>query len=134
MRPILRGLPVLIAAGCHSSAPANPAPAPADPAAVTVHEVLTTPALVGRLVRVTGRCLGYAEPLLAKGSPPRTRSDWQLEDGGEALWVTGPFPEGCTATTPANGTSQVRGVVAHDTLLALGGGAPVARQYLVGQR
>lgn len=118
-------------AGCRPGGSGSPAPSGGGLSVVTVHEVLSQPGLTGRTVQVTGRCLGYSIPTIAKGSPPRTRSDWQLEDGGEAVWVSGALPEGCTATTPAGGATTIRGMVAQDTLPALGGGSPQPRQYLV---
>lgn len=112
---------------CH---PANGGSVP-GPAKVSVHDVLTTPALVGKSVEVTGKCLGYTVPTIAKGSPPVSRSDWQLENGGEAVWVNGPLPAGCTATTPAESASTIAAVVAQDTMPGLGGKAGATRQYLV---
>ena len=112
---------------CH---PANGGTVP-GPQKVSVHDVLTRPALVGKAVEVTGRCLGYSVPTVAVGSPPVTRSDWQLEDQGEAVWVTGSLPQGCTATTPAESASTISAVVAQDTMPGLGGQTPVPRQYLV---
>jgi len=112
---------------CH---PANGGTVPA-PQKVSVHDVLTRPSLVGKAVEVTGRCLGYSVPTVAKGSPPVTRSDWQLEDQGEAVWVTGSMPDGCTGTTPAEAPSTITALVAQDTMPGLGGQKPVARQYLV---
>lgn len=116
-----------VAAGCH---PANTGSTPA-PAKVSVHEVLTTPSLVGKSVEVTGRCLGYSVPTVAKGSPPVSRSDWQLEDQGEAVWVNGPLPTGCTATTPAESAGTITARVAQDTTAGLGGQPAMIRQYLV---
>lgn len=129
--PLCTLMLVAAAAGCHPSGSSTPAPAGDGIPVVTVREVLTQPSLTGRTVQVTGRCLGYSTPTIAKGSPPRTRSDWQLEDGGEAVWVTGALPEGCTATTPAAGPGTIRASVAQDTLQPLGGGSPQPRQYLV---
>ena len=117
-------------AGCHPGS--NGAPAPAGgPLQTTVHAVLTTPSLTGRTVEVNGRCLGYSAPTIAKGSPPLTRSDWQLEDQGEAIWVSGPLPAGCTSTTPASAPGLVTANVAQDTLPGLGGQSATPRQYLV---
>lgn len=116
-----------LSVACH---PASGGSTP-TPAKVSVHDVLTTPSLVGKAVEVTGRCLGYSVPTLAKGPPPVTRSDWQLEDGGEAVWVNGTLPPGCTATTPAESASTISAVVAQDTTASLGGQAPLVRQYLV---
>ncbi len=96
-----------------------------------MHALLTSPALTGRSVEVSGRCLGDSAPTIAKGSSPLTRSDWQLEDQGEAIWVSGPLPAGCTSTTPASAPGLVTGTVAQDTVPGLGGQAPMPRQYLV---
>lgn len=120
-------LTLIAAAACQ---PANSGTVPA-PQKVSVHDVLTRPSLVGKAVEVTGRCLGYSVPTLAKGSPPVTRSDWQLEDQGEAVWVTGPLPEGCTSTSPAEAASTISATVAQDTMPGFGGQQPVTRQYLV---
>jgi hypothetical protein len=120
-------LAVAGSAGCHT---ANSGTVPA-PQKVSVHDVLTSPSLVGKAVEVTGRCLGYSVPTLAIGSPPVTRSDWQLEDQGEAVWVTGSMPDGCTATTPAGSASTISALVAQDTMPGLGGQKPAVRQYLV---
>jgi hypothetical protein len=120
-------LALAAAPGCR---PANGGAAP-EPQRVTVHDVLTRPSLVGRRVTVTGRCLGYTVPTVAQGSPPVTRSDWQLEDRGEAVWVSGPLPEGCTATTAASGPSTIVATVAQDTLPALGAQGGRVRQYLI---
>jgi hypothetical protein len=118
---------VAAATACH---PANGGSVPA-PQKVSVHDVLTTPSLTGKAVEVTGRCLGYSVPTVARGSPPVTRSDWQLEDQGEAVWVNGPMPSGCTATTPAESASSISALVVQDTLPGLGGQKPALRQYLV---
>ncbi|MEO8138134.1 MAG: hypothetical protein ABI742_00750 [Gemmatimonadota bacterium] len=123
-------LAAALLAGCHPGG--NGAPAPAGgPLKTTVHAVLTTPSLTGRMVEVNGRCLGYSAPTIAKGSPPLTRSDWQLEDQGEAIWVSGPLPAGCTSTTPASAPGLVTATVAQDTLPGLGGQSAAPRQYLV---
>lgn len=120
------GLITAVVSACH---PANGGSVP-TPQKVSVHDVLTTPSLVGKAVEVNGRCLGYSVPTVAKGAPPATRSDWQLEDQGEAVWVNGPMPQGCTATTPAESASTVSAVVAQDTLPSLGTQKGQARQYL----
>ncbi len=126
MRPLFGAL-LVTAMACH---PANGASAP-TPQKVSVHDVLTTPSLVGKAVEVNGRCLGYSVPTVAKGSPPVTRSDWQLEDKGEAVWVTGPLPAGCTATTPAESASTISATVAQDTVPGLGTQKGTMRQYLI---
>jgi hypothetical protein len=131
MRSMLRGASLLAAlAGCQPKNQSTPAPV-GQPVKATVHEVLSGGNLRGQMVEVTGTCLGYSAPTIARGSPPLTRSDWQLEDQGEAVWVSGPLPEGCTATTPATGPGSITALVAEDTLPGLGGGAPSPRRYLV---
>ncbi len=117
-------------AGCRPGNHTTPAPN-GGPLRTTVHALLTTPSLVGRTVEVNGRCLGYSSPTIAKGAPPLTRSDWQLEDQGEAIWVSGPLPAGCTSTIPATAPGLVTATVAQDTLPGLGGQAALARQYLI---
>ena len=133
MRPLLLAVlafPV-VGAVCHPANAGTPAPAGQGRRHATVHEVLTDARLVGSTLDVTGHCLGYSTPTIAKGSPPLTRSDWQLEDAAEAAWVSGPLPQGCTATEPSPGPVTITARVARDTLQGLGGGAPIPRQYLV---
>jgi len=97
---------------------------------VTVRELLSTDAYVGRRVLVRGRCLGYTASV-AVGGPPLTRSDWQLEEGGEAIFVSGPLPEGCSATAGSTVSTTILADVAQDTLPRLGGRPAVPRRYLV---
>ena len=132
MRPLL-GKTVLLAglAACHPAKQSAPAPTGSDPRTATVHQVLTDATLVGLRVEVMGKCLGYSSPTIAKGSPPLTRSDWQLEDRGEAVWVSGAMPEGCSATEPAQSASAITAYVAQDTLRAFGGAPAEPRRYLV---
>lgn len=121
---------VLGAVACRPANGGPPAPVGGSTRA-TVHQVLTDSGLTGRVVNVTGRCLGYTVPTIAKGPPPLTRSDWQLEDQGEAVWVTGSLPDGCTSTTPADEPTAIIATVRQDTLPALGGQGGQARRYLV---
>jgi hypothetical protein len=132
MQPLL-GTTILLAglAACHPAKQDTPTPRGGDPGKATVHQVLTDATLVGLRVEVVGTCLGYSSPTIAKGSPPLTRSDWQLEDQGEAVWVSGPMPEGCTATEPAQSASAITAYVAQDTLEAFGGAPAEPRRYLV---
>lgn len=132
MRALLCATLLLTAGGaCQPRNQSTPAPVGTDPEKATVHEVLTVPSLVGRTVEVTGTCLGYSTPTIARGSPPLTRSDWQLEDQGEAVWVSGPMPPGCSATEPGGSPSTITAGVAQDTLPSLGGQEGSVRQYLV---
>ncbi|HXI19777.1 MAG TPA: hypothetical protein VNH46_01750 [Gemmatimonadales bacterium] len=117
-----------LGAGCRP--PANGAGTP-DPARVTVADIITRADLAGKAVEVRGMCLGYSVPTVAQGSPPVTRSDWQLEDRGQAVWVSGALPPGCTSTQPADGPSTITALVAQDTLPGLGGQAAIPRRYLI---
>lgn len=91
-------------------------------------------AYVGRLVSVSGRCLGWTGPAL--GSPPLTRSDWQLEDRGEAVWVSARLPQDCAG--PGGGLRPVvrfTGRVLLDTVPhPLRSAEPTPRPYLVQPR
>ena len=109
--------------------PSNRPRSTADQSA-TVREIVASGALVGRRVRVAGRCLGYSTPR-AVGGPPRTRSDWQLEDDGVAIYVTGPLPVGCSPTEGARETTTILAIVAEDTLSARRERPATARRYLV---
>jgi hypothetical protein len=112
--------------GVQPAVSGGPGPEPAaNPAAVTVRQVLTMQALVGETVVVTGRCLGKGAPTVAKGSQPLSGGAWQIEDSGVAAWVTGPMPEGCDG-----GSAVITARVAQDTLPRLSP-ARTLRQYLV---
>ena len=128
MRTILVAL-VVAGAACGPAANGTPPAGGARPKNVTVHDVLTRPELAGTLVAVNGRCLGYSAPTVAMGAPPVTRSDWQLEEAGEAVWVTGPLVAGCSSTVPAERASVIVAEVAQDTVGL--GAVRVVRQYLV---
>ena len=132
--------------------PAAPvAPAPAAPATVeppaaaaptgktiehtaipsaSVRELLADSALVGLTVRVAGTCLGYGA-LEAEGTPPLTRSDWQLEDEGFAIWVSGPLPAGCSPTAGATTRTLLVARVAQDSLRVFGSKTAKLRRYLL---
>jgi hypothetical protein len=131
MRALFAASLLMAIAACQPKNQGASPPVGSDPLKATVHEVLANPGLVGHTVKVTGTCLGYSTPTIAKGSPPLTRSDWQLADQGEAVWVSGAMPAGCSATEPAKTPSTILARVAQDTLVGLGGGATEARRYLV---
>lgn len=77
-----------------------------DTVDATIAEIVASPDLLGRKVRVTGRCLDvpYLRPI---GPPPRTRRDWQITDGGGAIYVTGSFPGRCSANEPLTIVAKV---------------------------
>ncbi len=95
----------------------------------SVREILADSSLVGLTVRVTGICLGYGA-LAAEGTPPLTRSDWQLADEGFAIWVSGPLPEGCSPTAGGTARSSLLARVAQDTLRGFGNATAKPRRYL----
>jgi hypothetical protein len=99
-------------------------------APVPLRDVAAGAVEAGRSIRVRGTCIGYAR-VVAAGPQPRTRSDWQLVDDDVALWVVGPYPDGCSGTIPSDAPGTYTMVVAADTLPALGGGPPRPRLYLV---
>jgi len=102
----------------------NSAPAPA---AVSVRQVITMQALVGEQVTVTGTCLANGSAPIALGAPPHGGT-WQIVQNGEAVWVSGPAPAGCSrdAAVPATITAWVM----QDSLPRLSP-ARFRRQYLV---
>ena len=128
----------MTAAACvppRTQAPAEP-PADATPwnvmpsrgDTVTVQALVAEPARhAGRTVSVRGRCLGWNGP--APGTGPVTRSDWQLGEAGQAVWVSAPFPAGCTGQ--GGGDVTLRAQVVMDTITVRGTGARRPRAYLV---
>lgn len=122
--------------------PARPLPRPpveitpinvpqrADIRKITIQQLLNSDSLIGEWVRVSGRCLGYTAQV-AVGPPPLTRSDWQLEDGEMAIYVSGSLPNGCSATEGSSDRITVTAMVAQDTLPALGNRPAMPRRYLV---
>ena len=123
------------AADLHGAGATASTPAPAGtPAADTVPlvriaELLARRELVGRTVRVTGRCLGYGV-VRAYGPPPRTRSDWQLASGDAAIWVTGQRPAECSATEGSAHDDTIIALVIEDTVRILSSDAGRPRRYL----
>jgi len=79
---------------------------------------------------VEGVCIGYSR-VQAVGPQPRTRSDWQLVDDSVAVWVVGPYPQGCSGTVPSQAAGTYTVTVAMDTLPALGDAPPRPRRYLI---
>ena len=106
------------------------APPRGDVREIAIRHLLNSDSLVGEWVRVSGRCLGYAAQV-AVGPPPLTRSDWQLEDGETAIYVSGSLPNGCSATGGSSNRITIRAMVAQDTLPALGDRPTMPRRYLV---
>lgn len=124
--PVIQKAALLFAGvvGFQPAASGGPAPA-GTPPAVTVRQVLTTQALVGETVVVSGRCIAKDTPAIAKGSRPLAARPWQIEDNGVAAWVVGPIPTSC-----AGGAVVITAQVAQDSLPRLSP-ARTVRQYLV---
>jgi hypothetical protein len=97
---------------------------------VEISKILSTPQYVGRTVTTNGKCIGYSTRV-AEGPPPRTRSDWQLEDSGVGIWVVGAFPAGCTGAEGDGRRISVRALVAEDTVQLLAPASRKSRRYLV---
>lgn len=94
----------------------------------SLRDVVASGALVGRRVRVRGRCLAMQR----EGKPPRARDAWQLSADGVFVYVTGPLPAGCRAMGAVMVT--IVAVVAEDTLPAIGDLPPAPRRFLVYDR
>ena len=78
----------------------------------------------GERVQVTGTCLDQFHARGSAGPPPVSRSDWQLANGTEVVYVTGRMPASC-----ASGTVTISATVGIDT--AVVDGQQHARRFLV---
>ncbi len=128
MRTMILAAAVLTTA-CGSQQVGAPAPKQGELPAVSVGAVLTTQALVGQTVVVSGYCIPAAKPAKAHGTQPVRHSDWQLTEGGAAVWVSGPKPAECSAS-PAEARSTITATVAQDTIPEFGRVRQI-RPYLV---
>ena len=137
------GLPLValtaLVAACTTATPATgdstPAPAAEGGAQaarepLTVREVLAPTVRVGDRVRVTGQCRGYSARSTL-GTPPVSRSDWELAGDGAAVWVNGALPDGCSVSEGSEAPTTIDARVAEDTLRALGPRGATPRRYLV---
>jgi len=97
---------------------------------VTIRIILDSDGLVGRSVTLKGFCRGYGS-LIGTGPPPLTRSDWLFADNGDAIWVSGRLPKGCSATEGSDQETTIDAVVRQDTLPAMGDNPARPRRYLV---
>ena len=97
-------------------------PPSADTVRATIGEIVSSRELVGRVVRVTGRCLD-APHLRPIGPPPLKRSDWQLADDTTAIYVSGSAPAACSDQSLVTIVARVE----QDTVRPAG----VSRRYLV---
>jgi hypothetical protein len=85
--------------------------------------------LVGRRVRVVGRCI-TSPHVRSLGLPRPVLVAWQLEADGVTVLVSGAPPAGCTSADGPN-TVAITALVAEDTLPALGDLPASLRRYLV---
>ena len=100
------------------------------PELATLANIIDSDRLVGRTVRVGGKCAGYGG-VAGAGPPPRSRSDWVLRADSRLIYVVGAFPSGCA---PVGGTDvdvTVLARVAQDTLAPFAGRPGQPRRYLI---
>ena len=95
----------------------------------SLREIVARRALVGHLVRVTGRCHESVRqrPI---GQSPRTQPAWLLEADGVMVFVTGTTPVACAGRSGAL-LVTLTAFVAEDTLPTIGDLPAVARRFLV---
>jgi hypothetical protein len=91
-------------------------------------DIATTRTLIGRRVRVTGRCLTLNHDDVLS-MPLRSRDAWQLEGDGVSILVTGKSPCSCASRGDAP-TLAITAVIAEDTLPPIGDLPPAPRRYL----
>ena len=95
----------------------------------SLREIVARRALVGHLVRVSGRCHDTVRPG-PLGQSPRTQPAWLLESDGVMVFVTGTTPRVCVGRSGVP-LVTVTAFVAEDTLPAIGDLPAVARRFLV---
>jgi len=108
----------------------NPRPIrlPAHGPSVNVADVVASSSYNGKVLTVVGRCRGAAAGL-ATGSPP-SRSAWVFESDGAFIYVVGPFPPGCSITTPSASNSSFQAKVVEDTVTGMRDDHVTPRRYL----
>jgi|SRR5689334_8102840 len=94
---------------------------------VSVRDVVNSQRLLGRVVRVTGRCPSVSRGLARS---PGMHDAWQLEAEGLVVLVVGRLPERCRDHA-ASPSLTITAIVAGDTLPAIGDLPPSIRRYLV---
>lgn len=93
------------------------------PRSSPLRDVVSSDALVGRRVLVSGRCV--TPHTAGLGQPPDSNS-WQLESGGVSLYIVGPAPATCD-----DNPITLTAFVAQDTLPAIGDLPATPRRYLI---
>jgi len=104
------------------------AEAPPDVTA-SLSEIVASSALVGRRVRLIGRCLTQ-QSSFALERPGGLVIVWQFAADGVVVFVAGPPPPGCASRHPPV-TVMITALVAEDTLPAIGDLPAAPRRYLV---
>lgn len=69
----------------------------------------------GQPVQVTGTCIDGFHARGSAGPPPVSRSDWQLSNGTQVVYVVGRMPASC-----ASGAVTISAVVGVDTVAIIG--------------
>jgi hypothetical protein len=93
------------------------------PALLTVASFLDRPLDVGQRIQITGTCLDQFHANASAGAPPVSRSDWQLTNGSQVVYVVGRMPASCIP-----GPATISASVAIDTTLIAGQRRP--RRFL----
>src|SRR6187455_1635195 len=94
----------------------------------SLRDVMASGALVGRRVRVKGRCLPR-DVDDAPAQPTQSSTEWQLAADGIAIFVVGALPGRCAAHGDV--TVTITAIVAEDTLPPIGDLPPSPRRFLV---
>jgi hypothetical protein len=90
---------------------------------LTVASFLSRALSAGQRVQITGTCLDQFHANPSAGPPPVSRSDWQLTNGGQIVYVVGRMPVSCVP-----GPAAISAIVTIDTTLI--GGQRRPRRFL----
>lgn len=63
----------------------------------------------GKPIKLTGIFRGWQGD--CKSSPPKSRSDWMIEDGTGCIYVHGPLPSGLKPMSPGDETVSLKAIV-----------------------
>ena len=108
----------LMVTGCHNSAPqvVPPVATVTEMKQVSLSAILQHPQeFLSQNVTVEGVFTGWSGK--CHGAPPRTRSDWMLEQKDHCIYVSGAMPKGTSAQPPEKGIGKIvyiQGVVLID--------------------
>jgi hypothetical protein len=105
-------------------------PREAEGRLVPLREVASSPAIVGRRVRVAGHC-GFPISLRVPEPPANGGEAWLLEADGTTMLVVGARPSACSEASRRSTMLTLTVVVAEDTLAAIGDLPGAPRRYLL---